>query len=53
MGKFPLGLSAVVPGSRPFMDSTSVEFDAVPGPAVRVELAPGRVTIVAGQIAPP
>src|SRR5688572_2939987 len=32
VGKFPLGLSAVVPGSRPFVDSTSVEFEAVPGP---------------------
>jgi hypothetical protein len=49
VGKFPLGLSAVVPGTRPFVDTTTVEFDAVPGPAVRVELAPKAVTIVAGQ----
>ncbi len=49
VGKFPLGLSAVVPGSRPFVDSTSVEFEAVPGPAVRMELGPAAVTIVDGQ----
>jgi hypothetical protein len=49
VGKFPLGLSAVVPGSRPFVDSTSVEFDAVPGPAVRMDLVPSAVTIVDGQ----
>ncbi len=49
VGKFPLSLSAVVPGSRPFVDSTSIEFEAVPGPAVRMELAPGSVTIVDGQ----
>ncbi len=49
VGKFPLGLSAVVPGSRPFVDSTSVEFEAVPGPAVRMELAPAAATIVDGQ----
>ena len=33
-------LSATVPGSRPFVDTTSTEFDVVPGPAVRMELAP-------------
>ena len=49
VGKFPLGLSAVVPGTRPFVDSTSVEFDAVPGPAARIELAPSALTIVNGQ----
>ena len=49
VGKFPLGLSAVVPGTQPFVDTTTVEFDAVPGPAVRVELAPKAATIVAGQ----
>ncbi len=49
VGKFPLGLSAVVPGSRPFIDSTSVEFEGVPGPAVRVALEPGAATIAAGQ----
>jgi len=49
VGKFPLGLSAVVPGSRPFVDSTSVEFEAVAGPAARVELTPARLTIVDGQ----
>jgi hypothetical protein len=49
VGRFPLGLSAVVPGSRPFVDSTSVEFEAVPGPATRVDLAPSALTIVDGQ----
>jgi hypothetical protein len=49
VGKFPLGLSAVVPGTQPFVDTTTVEFDAVPGPAVRVELAPKAATIVAGR----
>jgi hypothetical protein len=49
VGKFPLALSAVVPGSLPFVDSTSVEFEAVAGPAARVELAPKTATIVVGQ----
>jgi hypothetical protein len=49
VGKFRLGLSALVPGSRPFVDSTSVEFRGVPGPAVRLEIAPGAATIMTGQ----
>ena len=49
IGKFPLALSATVPGSRPFVDTTSTEFDVVPGPAVRMELAPTSATIVDGQ----
>lgn len=49
VGKFPLGLSAVVPGSRPFVDTTSVEFHGVPGPAVRLDLAPASATILEGQ----
>jgi hypothetical protein len=49
VGKFPLALSAVVPGSRPFVDTTSVEFDGVPGPAVRLEVSPASTTIVDGQ----
>jgi hypothetical protein len=49
IGKFPLALSATVPGSRPFVDTTSTEFDVVPGPAVRMELAPSSATIVDGQ----
>jgi hypothetical protein len=49
VGKFPLGLSALVPGSRPFVDSTSVEFLGVPGPAARVEVVPRSATIVDGQ----
>jgi hypothetical protein len=49
VGKFPLSLSALVPGSRPFVDSTSVEFLGVPGPAARLEIAPRAATIVTGQ----
>jgi hypothetical protein len=49
VGKFPLAFSALVPGTLPFVDTTSVEFDAVPGPAVRLEASPGAVSIVQGQ----
>jgi hypothetical protein len=49
VGKFPLALIALVPGTEPFVDSTSVEFFGVPGPAERVELAPTAATIVPGQ----
>ena len=49
VGKFPLSLSALVPGSRPFVDSTSVEFLGVPGPAARVDVDPRSATIVEGQ----
>lgn len=49
VGKFPLALTAAVPGSRVFVDSTSAEFHGVPGPAVRIELEPRAATIVAGQ----
>jgi hypothetical protein len=49
VGKFPLALIALVPGSMPFVDSTSVQFLGVPGPAVRLELAPSAATIVPGQ----
>jgi hypothetical protein len=49
VGKFPLALSAVVPGTAPFIDSTSVQFRGVPGPAVRISAWPMAPTIVAGQ----
>jgi hypothetical protein len=49
VGKFPLALIALVPGSEPFVDSTSVEFFGVPGPTVRLDLAPAKATIVPGQ----
>ena len=49
VGKFPLALIALVPGTEPFVDSTSVEFLGVPGPSVRVEVAPSAATIVPGQ----
>ena len=48
VGKFPLALIALVPGTEPFVDSTSVEFLGVPGPTERVELAPKAATIVPG-----
>ena len=49
VGKFPLSVSALVPGSRPFVDSTSVEFLGVPGPATRLDVSPRTATIVTGQ----
>jgi hypothetical protein len=49
VGKFPLALIALVPGSQPFVDSTSVEFLGVPGPTARIDLSPDTATIVPGQ----
>jgi hypothetical protein len=49
VGKFPVLLTAVVPGTRPFVDSTSVEFHGVPGPAARIDLDLRVPTLVAGQ----
>jgi hypothetical protein len=49
VGKFPLAISAVVPGTRPFVDSTSAVFYGVPGAATRLEVKPKLNTIVAGQ----
>ncbi len=49
VGKFPLALTAAVPGSRLFIDTTTAEFRGVPGPAVRIELEPNAATIVTGQ----
>ena len=49
VGKFPLALIALVPGSQPFVDSTSVEFFGVPGPTARIDLFPDSATIVPGQ----
>lgn len=49
VGKFPFALSAVVPGSRPFVDTVSAEFRGVPGPAVRLDLTPATATILEGQ----
>jgi hypothetical protein len=48
VGKFPLVITATVPGSRPFIDMT-YEFHGVPGPATRIELSPAVGTIVVGQ----
>ena len=52
VGKFPIALSAVVAGTRPFVDTTSVQFQGVPGPAVRLEITPKVATIVEGQSLP-
>jgi hypothetical protein len=49
VGKFPLEVSAVVPGSKPFVDSTSVEYRGVAGPAARVDVTPKAATIMSGQ----
>jgi hypothetical protein len=49
VGKFPLALIALVPGTEPFVDSTSVEFFGVPGPTARIDLSPDTATIVPGQ----
>ncbi|MEP6474955.1 MAG: Ig-like domain-containing protein, partial [Gemmatimonadota bacterium] len=49
VGKFPLALVATAPGTRPFIDSTSVEFRAVAGPVTRVEVQPKSIAIVSGQ----
>lgn len=48
VGKFPLQLSAVVPGTKPFVDTTVVMY-GVPGPAVRLVVDPKPATLVAGQ----
>jgi hypothetical protein len=49
VGKFPLTVTAVVPGTRPFIDSTTVEFHGVPGPATRITVEPAPAILVAGQ----
>jgi hypothetical protein len=49
VGKFPLALTAAVPGSRLFIDTTSAEFRGVPGPAIRIVLEPSAATILTGQ----
>lgn len=49
VGKFPLSLVATAPGTAPFIDSTSVEFRGVAGPANRVEIHPKSIAIVSGQ----
>jgi hypothetical protein len=48
VGKFPLAITAAVPGTRVFVDTTS-EFRGVPGPAVRLGLEPKTATILTGQ----
>jgi len=48
VGKFPLALTAAVPGTRVFFDTTA-EFHGVPGAAIRLELEPKTATILTGQ----
>ena len=48
VGKFPLALTAAVPGTRVFVDTTS-EFRGVPGRAVRLGLEPKSAAILTGQ----
>ena len=52
VGKFPLSVSAVVPGYLPFVDTTSIRFQGVPGPATRIELSSHAATIATGQSLP-
>src|ERR1041384_5342766 len=51
VGKFPLQLSAVTPGAKPFVDTT-VTMYGVPGPAVRMSVDPRPTALVVGQILP-
>src|SRR5262245_52384088 len=48
VGKFPLQITATVPGTQPFVDTT-YEFHGVPGPATRLDVNPRAATIVVGQ----
>jgi hypothetical protein len=48
VGKFPLQLSAIVPGSKPFLDTTVVVL-GVAGPATRIVLDQKPSTLVVGQ----
>ena len=46
-GSFPVSVIVQVPGAKPYVDR--VEIHMVPGPAARVEIAPGIVRLVVGQ----
>ena len=48
VGKIPLSVIALVPGARPFVDST-LEIRMIPGPATRIDLAIRPSKLVAGQ----
>jgi hypothetical protein len=48
VGKFPLQLSAIVPGTKPYVDTTVVLL-GVPGPATRIVVDPRPTTLVVGQ----
>jgi hypothetical protein len=48
VGKFPIAVTAVVPGTRPVIDST-LEFVSVPGPAARIAVGTGAAKLVVGQ----
>src|SRR5207253_10130723 len=48
VAKFPLILTAVVPGAKPFSDTTVIMY-GVPGPAMRISVDPRPSALVAGQ----
>ena len=48
VGKFPLAVTAIVPGTRPVIDS-SLEIVSLPGPAARIAVWTKSAKIVAGQ----
>ena len=48
VGKMPLSLIVMLPGTRPFVDST-VELRMVPGPAARIDIVIRPSKLVAGQ----
>src|SRR6185503_17340954 len=48
VGKFPLAVTAIVPGTRPVIDST-LEIVSLPGPATHLTVGMKTAKIVAGQ----
>ena len=48
VGKFPLAVTAIVPGTRPVIDST-LEIVSLPGPATHITVGLKAAKIVAGQ----
>ena len=48
VGKFPLAVTAIVPGTRPVIDST-LEIVSLPGPATRIAVWTKAAKIVVGQ----
>src|SRR5205085_1301829 len=48
VGRMPFQVTAIVPGTRPVIDTT-LEIVGVPGPAARVEIGVKAAKLVAGQ----